>query len=127
MRYTWDGERRTAGQPTHWSNQGLKRDEGPSGEERSRGKGLYINPVFVRPWLSASWLDFFIFLLRIFLAHFLLQLTSRFPVMPVISPSMIGDELSESVAESGPVPALSMLAMGLVGRGEKVPWLQTPS
>lgn len=84
--------------------------------------GTHMKPVFWRPCLSASWLEVLIFLLRILLAHLLRQSASLLPAMVVIRPLTIARGLSDSVPESWPASELLVLAAGLDGRGEKVPW-----
>jgi len=85
-----------------------------------------MKPVSSTPCLSASTLDVLIFLLRILLAHFLLQLMFLLPVTVVIRLSIMGSAESDSSAESRSVSKLLMLAIGLPRRGEKVPWLHWP-
>lgn len=93
------------------------------------GERSYIDPVSVRPWRSANTLEVLIFLLRTFLARLRRQvLLFRLPVMVDMRPSIMGIEaLGPSPAESTPVSELPSLGAGLVGRGEKVPWLQEPA
>ena len=69
-----------------------------------------------------------IFLLLILAAHFFFQLFF-FPAMVLATPSTSGLELSESLSEPEPASSAWELRMlvGLVGRGENVPWSQGPS
>jgi len=78
-----------------------------------------------RPWRLARTLDVLIFLLFILDVNCFFQLL-RFLLAPDITASSAGREPSDSEPDRnwGSAPRLSV---GLMGRGEKVPWLHGPS
>lgn len=85
----------------------------------------HIKAESLTPWRSARALELLIFLLRILAAQALFQ-PLRAGESPDRAASMGGSEASAS-ASDGVRESPCRLLVGLVGRGEKVPWLHGPS
>jgi hypothetical protein len=84
-------------------------------------EGTHIKAECFTPWRSASAFEVLIFLLLILAAHRFLQFRRASDEPSGAAPSVPDSEASTSDSEAL-TDSMGMLPVGLVGRGEKVPW-----